>query len=241
MTDNNLPDVQLDANSNGKVYFASDVVATIAGLAVTEVEGVANTVGVNNGFADIFSRRTPSNSKNLTRGIKVEILENTVGVDVTIIVEYGSPVPEVASAIQENVKKAIETMTGMTVRGVDVHIQGVSFERENRAAAELEMQQRKLLEKKTADDRAMNAAADSAAVEAPRPRVADEPEAPAAETQAAAPDDGGTEETGDDFQWVLEDVPPEAEGEAEEAAPMPDNGDADVPAGEAEGEGEKEC
>lgn len=148
MAENNTSDVRLDTNTNGMVVFASDVVATIAGLAVTEVEGVANTVnGTSGSLVDIFARKGQSNSRNLTRGIKVEVVDGVVSVDVTIIVEYGSPVPEVANDIQENVKKAIETMTGMTVKNVDVHVTGVSFERENRAVAELEMAQRKLLEK----------------------------------------------------------------------------------------------
>lgn len=146
MAENNMSDVRLDATSNGSVYFVSDVLATIAGLAVTEVEGVANTVSGSGSFVDMFARKAQSNSKNLTRGIKVEVVGNDVTVNVTIIVEYGFPVPEVASDIQENVKKAIETMTGMNVKSVDVHVQGVSFERENRAVAELEMTQRKLLE-----------------------------------------------------------------------------------------------
>lgn len=150
MAENNMSDVRLDATSNGSVYFVSDVLATIAGLAVTEVEGVANTVGGSGSFVDMFSRKAQSNSKNLTRGIKVDVSGNDVTVNVTIIVEYGFPVPEVASDIQENVKKAIETMTGMNVKSVDVHVQGVSFERENRAVAELEMTQRKLLEKQPA-------------------------------------------------------------------------------------------
>ena len=150
MAENNMSDVRLDATSNGSVYFVSDVLATIAGLAVTEVEGVANTVSGSGTFVDMFARKAQSNSKNLTRGIKVDVNGNDVTVNVTIIVEYGSPVPEVASGIQENVKKAIETMTGMNVKSVDVHVQGVSFERENRAVAELEMTQRKLLEKQPA-------------------------------------------------------------------------------------------
>lgn len=183
MAENSAADVRLDANSNGMVYFASDVVATIAGLAVTEVEGVANTVGGSNGFADIFARRVQGNARNLTRGVKVEVTNQEVSVDVTIVVEYGSPVPEVACGIQENVKKAIETMTGMSVKSVDVHVVGVSFERENRAVAELEMRQRKLLDKQ--------AAPEDDAAEAP---IDSEPE-------AEAPED-----CDDDFELVLEDV-----------------------------------
>lgn len=150
MAENNMSDVRLDATSNGSVYFVSDVLATIAGLAVTEVEGVANTVSGSGSFVDMFARKAQSNSKNLTRGIKVDVDGNDVSVNVTIIVEYGFPVPEVAGDIQENVKKAIETMTGMNVKSVDVHVQGVSFERENRAVAELEMTQRKMLENQSA-------------------------------------------------------------------------------------------
>ena len=166
MAENNMSDVRLDATSNGTVYFVSDVLATIAGLAVTEVEGVANTVSGSGTFVDMFARKAQSNSKNLTRGIKVDVDGNDVTVNVTIIVEYGSPVPEVASGIQENVKKAIETMTGMNVKSVDVHVQGVSFERENRAVAELEMTQRKLLEKQPASAAAIEPADEKKAEEA---------------------------------------------------------------------------
>ncbi|MBQ3222282.1 MAG: Asp23/Gls24 family envelope stress response protein [Clostridia bacterium] len=147
--------VQLDANANGSVSFATEVVATIAGLAATEIEGVASMAGANNGtsLADILSRRMANNSKNLTKGVKVEVQDGKVIVDVNFIVEYGSPVPEVAKNIQENVKKAIETMSGLTVETVDVHVQGISFERENKAVAEIEQQQRLLLQKQQEDER----------------------------------------------------------------------------------------
>ena len=69
-----------------------------------------------------------------------------MSVDITITVDYGSPVPDVARNIQENVKKAIETMSGLDVRNVDVHVTGISFEREQRANAELDEQHRKMLE-----------------------------------------------------------------------------------------------
>lgn len=144
----NLPtNVQLDTNQNGSVTFATDVVATIAGLAATEVEGVTNMVGGGGGMLDILGRRGQS-TRNLTKGVKVEVQDGQVSVQVSIIIDYGIPVPEVAANIQENVKKAVETMSGLTVANVDVHVQGVSFEREMRAAAEIEMQQRVLLQKR---------------------------------------------------------------------------------------------
>lgn len=136
-------DVKLDENPDGTVSFATDVVATIAGLAATEVEGVASMSSPASGLADMFSRKT---TRNFTKGVRIDLDGNQVTVDITIVVEYGSPVPDVARGIQENVKKAIETMTGLTVHSVDVHVSGISFEREQRAAKELDEQQRKLLE-----------------------------------------------------------------------------------------------
>ena len=125
MAENNAPEVKLNENPEGTVSFATDVVATIAGLAANEVEGVAGMTGASSSLADILTRK---NTRNYTRGVKVDIENNMVKVDVTIVVEYGSPVPDVAHNIQENVKKAIETMSGLDVRNVDVHVQGVSFE-----------------------------------------------------------------------------------------------------------------
>ena len=140
--ENNQPEVKLNENPEGTVSFATDVVATIAGLAANEVEGVASMTSSSSTFADILSRKS---SRNYTKGVKVDIDNNRVAVDVTIIVDYGSPVPDVAKNIQENVKKAIETISGLDVLSVDVHVQGVSFEKENQAA-ELSETQKKLLE-----------------------------------------------------------------------------------------------
>lgn len=143
MNENYPSDVKLDENPDGTVSFATDVVATIAGLAATEVEGVSSMSSPSSGLADMFSRRS---TRNFTKGVRVDLDGNMVTVDITIVVEYGSPVPDVARGIQENVKKAIETMSGLTVHSVDVHVSGVSFEREQRAAKELDEQQRKMLE-----------------------------------------------------------------------------------------------
>lgn len=144
MSENYQPDVKLDENPNGTVSFATEVVATIAGLAATEVEGVASMSSQSSGLADMFSRK---NSRNFTKGVRIDLDGNKVTVDITIVVEYGSPVPDVARSIQENVKKAIDTMSGLDVHAVDVHVSGVSFEREQRANAELDEQRRKMLEK----------------------------------------------------------------------------------------------
>ena len=151
MVENNPSDVKLDENPDGTVSFATDVVAKIAGLAATEVEGVASMSSPSSALADMFSRK---NTRNFTKGVRIDLDGNCVTVDVTIVVEYGSPVPDVARSIQENVKKAIETMSGLTVHSVDVHVSGISFERDQRAAKELDEQQKKMLERAKAETEA---------------------------------------------------------------------------------------
>ena len=175
MNENMTTNVQLDADGKGTVTFATDVVATIAGLAATEIEGVASMVGSSSsGLAEIFKRG--QNTRSLTRGVRVELNENTVAIHLTIVVDYGSPVPEVARNIQENVKKAIENMSGLEVTSVDVMVQGVSFEKENRAAAEIEAKQRLMLQKQQEE------AAQEKAAEAEKPAEPEKPaEAPVAE------------------------------------------------------------
>ena len=170
MSENYQPDVKLDENPNGTVSFATEVVATIAGLAATEVEGVASMSSQSNGFADMFSRK---NTRNFTKGVRIDLDNNRVTVDISIVVEYGSPVPDVARSIQENVKKAIETMSGLDVHAVDVHVVGMSFEREQKAAAELEEQRKKMLEKSEA---AAEEPVEAAAPQEPQADTEEEPD-----------------------------------------------------------------
>jgi len=105
------------------IEISDDVVAVIAGMAASEVSGVAEMAG---GFAGGISE-VLSGKKNLAKGIKVEILDNKEArIDVNIIVEYGARIPDVAFEIQKRVKKSVENMTGLTVLEVNVHVQGVS-------------------------------------------------------------------------------------------------------------------
>lgn len=109
-------------NSADEIKIADDVVAVIAGVAVSEVSGVAGMAGgFAGGISEVFSGK-----KNLAKGIKVEVGEKETKVDVSIIVEYGTRIPDVAFAIQNRVKKAVESMTGLKVVAVNVHVQGVS-------------------------------------------------------------------------------------------------------------------
>jgi len=112
---------QKNVEDYGKVSFADEVVATIAGLAAVEVPGVFS---MSSGIVEKFGKKGP------TRGVKVEVGEKEVTIDLYVIVEYGVRIPEVAWNIQENVKKAVETMTGLNVVEVNIYIQGVNFQKE---------------------------------------------------------------------------------------------------------------
>ena len=112
----------VETSTDNGIKIADDVVAVIAGVAVSEVPGVA---GMSGGFAGGISE-VFSGKKNMAKGIKVEVGENKTKIDVNIIVEYGTRIPDVAFEIQNRVKKAVETMTGLKVLEVNVHVQGVS-------------------------------------------------------------------------------------------------------------------
>lgn len=111
-------------NTENGIEISNDVIAVIAGVAVSEVQGVASMSG---GFAGGISE-VLSGKKNLAKGIKVEKNDNTAKIDVNIIVEYGSRIPDVAFEIQNRVKKSVEGMTGFKVEEVNVHVQGVNTE-----------------------------------------------------------------------------------------------------------------
>lgn len=109
----------------GSVKIADEVVAIVAGLAATEISGVAGmSGGIAGGIAEILGR------KNLTKGVKVEVGETEAAIDLFVIVEYGIRIPDVCWEIQEKVKKAVENMTGLNVVEVNVHIQGVNMEKD---------------------------------------------------------------------------------------------------------------
>ncbi len=113
-----------EIEENEGIQISNDVIAVIAGVAVSEVQGVSSMAG---GFAGGISE-VLSGKKNLAKGIKVEKNKATIKIDVNIIVEYGTRIPDVAFEIQNRVKTSVETMTGLTVEEVNVHVQGVNTE-----------------------------------------------------------------------------------------------------------------
>lgn len=111
--------------SDGDVQIADEVVAIIAGLAATEVEGVAKMSG--NIPNELVSKL---GMKNLSKGVKVEVVPPTVRVVLTLVLKYGYSIPTVSKIVQERVRSAIETMTGLEVKEVNVKIAGVSISEE---------------------------------------------------------------------------------------------------------------
>ena len=108
----------------GEVRIVDEVIAIIAGLAATEVEGVSSMAG--NITNELVSKL---GMKNLSKGIKVDIKENVVRADVALNIRFGYAIPEVSLKVQERVKSAIENMTGLEVSSVNVRIASVDMEK----------------------------------------------------------------------------------------------------------------
>ncbi|WAM34744.1 Asp23/Gls24 family envelope stress response protein [Caldicellulosiruptor morganii] len=115
----------INETTGGVVKIAEEVVAIIAAVAASEVKGVASMVGSWTGnITEALGK------KNLAKGVKVQVGEKEAAIDVYITVEYGVRIPEVAWEIQERVKNAVESMTGLKVVEVNIHVQGIKFEKE---------------------------------------------------------------------------------------------------------------
>ena len=110
----------------GEVQIADEVVTIIAGLAATEVEGVASMAG--NITNELVSKL---GMKNLSKGVKAEIVDNNVSVDLALNLKYGYNIPETSEKVQDRVKTAIENMTGLQVIDVNIRIAGVEMEKSN--------------------------------------------------------------------------------------------------------------
>jgi len=112
-------------NQTGMIRISDDVVATIAGLAATETPGVAAmSGGISEGLAKRLS------GKNVQKGVSVEVGQLEAAIDLRVIVNFGSKIQEVCRHLQENVKEAVENMTGLNVVEVNVKVEGVAFKEE---------------------------------------------------------------------------------------------------------------
>lgn len=109
----------------GEVQIANEVVASIAGISATEIEGVESMAG---GFANELVGKF--GARNLSKGVKVEVQDDVALIEMAIVMKYGYNIPKTCEQIQEKVAQAINSMTGLTVKQVNVRIAGVSLEQE---------------------------------------------------------------------------------------------------------------
>ena len=126
-----LTNIYNDENTEqSPIKISDDVVAIIAGVAATEVEGVAGmSGGITGGISEMLGM------KNLSKGVKVEVNDKEASIDLNIIVEFGAKISELGAKIQKNVKNTVETMTGLEVTVVNVNIQGVNIPKDKKKEA----------------------------------------------------------------------------------------------------------
>lgn len=122
--------VEIDTNLN----ISEDVIGIIAGLAASEVEGIA---GMTLGFVDGINQILGGNKK-YSKGVKIELEGKKVTIDLYVNVKYGVRIPDIAWAAQNSVKSAVETMTGLDVVSVNINVQGITFDKKEEVKVETE-------------------------------------------------------------------------------------------------------
>lgn len=108
----------------GNIKISVEVVSTIAGIATSEIEGVSC---MYSSFVGGVAQKLGA-KKSASKGVKVDMNADSVSIDLYVVVDYGIKIPELAWSIQEKVKDSVETMTGLTVEKVNIHIEGISFD-----------------------------------------------------------------------------------------------------------------
>ena len=152
MNENATIDMERDQD-NGQITYANDVIATIVSVATAEVDGISGIAGGGSLTGILAKGKTP-------RGVRVDMNGEDVKVDVSVTVDYGMPIQKVGRNAQENVRKSIESMTGLHVNQVDLHVVGVSFEKENQ-----EMQQSQKLALNIEEEKEQAIAEEAASLE----------------------------------------------------------------------------
>lgn len=114
-----------DEESIGNIKISVDVVAKIAEIAASEIDGIS---GMYRSFVGEVAQKF--SKKNSTQGVKVEIEDEMANIDLYLVVAYGVKIPELAWNVQERVKASVEEMTGLNVAAVNIHIEGIDFEKD---------------------------------------------------------------------------------------------------------------
>ena len=126
MSDTNV--TNMISYEGGNVVYSPDVIATIAGIAALKVDGIA---GMSGGFADGIVQIL--GFKNFKKGVKADLQDGDAKVTLSVVVKYDRNIQSVCEKVQADVKEAVETMTGLTVSAVDVSVQGIGFDEEEKA------------------------------------------------------------------------------------------------------------
>lgn len=122
--------VEVDIANN--INISEEVIGIIAGIAAAEVDGVSGmTLGLVDGINQILG-----SNKKYSKGVKIELIENDVIIDLYVIVKYGVKIPDVAFSIQNSVKNSVESMTGLVVKAVNINVQGITFEKDPKTEQE---------------------------------------------------------------------------------------------------------
>jgi uncharacterized alkaline shock family protein YloU len=126
MSVNNILEMNPGGNSLGKVEIAPEVIEIIAGIAASEVEGVASMRGnFASGVVERFGKKIHG------KGVKVELLEEGIRVDVYCVMKFGVSIPTVAQGIQDNIRQALINMTALEAEEINIHVVGIQFENHN--------------------------------------------------------------------------------------------------------------
>ena len=123
MSEYNVLEMNQGNSGHGKVEIAPEVIEVIAGIAASEVEGVAQMRG---NFATGVVERL--GKKNHGKGVKVELSEEGITVDVYCLMKFGVSIPTVAGKIQDNIRQALLNMTALEAEAVNIHVVGITFE-----------------------------------------------------------------------------------------------------------------
>jgi Uncharacterized protein conserved in bacteria len=115
----------------GNIRISDDVVATIAGMAALETPGIA---GMSGGISEGLAKRL--SGKNVQKGVSVEVGQLEAAIDLRVIVQFGIPIQSVCRQLQDNVRQAVENMTGLHVVEVNVKVEGVAFKDEEKEEAQ---------------------------------------------------------------------------------------------------------
>lgn len=135
MSENNILEMNQDNNGHGKVEIAPEVIEVIAGIAASEVEGVSQMRG---NFATGVVERL--GKKNHGKGVKVELTESGIKVDVYCLMKFGVSIPTVAQKIQDNIRQALLNMTALDAEEVNVHVVGIQFENQKQETVEVDQE-----------------------------------------------------------------------------------------------------